>query len=265
MGAAARHPAGAPVPGRGRIEEAIGWGERAAASVAPAAVRHRALGELAIAFSADGRGPQGLARLACLPAAPSEVSREDTDALVLRGMARFLAEDLAGAIADLSTGAARLRPASPCGTPATACATWRAPSTASAPGTTPFTHAELAVSLAQDAARVQDLGFVHSVAAIVPALRGDWEVAGTHVRLATEAGQASGDPEAITAGAIAQAFLATARGDLEGVADAAEAARATGKAEVVSLQGRYDWRSLRDRRPHRPGPSRPGRNGAGGA
>ena len=229
----------------GRIQEAIGWGERAAASVAPAAVRHQALGVLAIAFSADGRGPQGLARLACLSAAPSEVSREDTDALVLRGMARFLAEDLAGAIADLSTGAARLRAGVPL-RHASHClcylagAEYRLGSWDDA-----ATHAELAVSLAQDADRVQDLAFVHSVAAIVPALRGDWEVAGhARVRQATEAGQASGDPEAITAGAIAQAFLATARGDLEGVADAAAAARATGKAEVVSLQGRYDWRSL---------------------
>ncbi len=228
----------------GRIQEAIGWGERAAASVAPAAVRHRALGELAIAFSADGRGPQGLARLACLPAAPSEVSREDTDALVLRGMARFLAEDLAGAIADLSTGAARLRAGVPL-RHASHCLCYLAGAEYRLGyWDDAVTHAELAVSLAQDADRVQDLGFVHSVAAVVPALRGDWEVAGTHVRLATEAGQSSGDPEAITAGAIAQAFLATARGDLEGVADAAEAARATGKAEVVSLQGRYDWRSL---------------------
>ena len=207
-------------------------------------MRHRALGVLAIAFSADGRGPQGLARLAFLPAAPSEVSQQDTDALVLRGMARFLAEDLAGAVADLSTGAARLRAGVPL-RHASHCLCYLA----GAEYRLGFwddavTHAELAVSLAQDADRVQDLGFVHSVAAVVPALRGDWEVADTHVQLATEAGQASGDPEAITAGAIAQAFLATARGDLEGVADAAEAARATGKAEVVSLQGRYDWRSL---------------------
>ena len=229
----------------GRIPEAIGWGERAAAaSGAPAVVRHQAVGLLAIAFSADGRGPQGLARLAFLPAAPSEVSREDTDALVLRGMARFLAEDLAGAIADLSIGVARLRTGIPL-RHASYClcylagAEYRLGAWDDA-----VAHAELAVSLAQDAGRVQDLGFVHSVAAIVPALRGDLESASAHVRLATEAGQASDAPETITAGAIAQAFLAMARGDLQGVTDAAAAVRATGKAEVVSLQGRYDWRSL---------------------
>ena len=41
----------------GRIPEAIGWGERAAAAgAAPDAVRHQALGVLAIAFFADGAG-----------------------------------------------------------------------------------------------------------------------------------------------------------------------------------------------------------------
>ena len=229
----------------GRIPEAIGWGERAAAaSAAPAAVRHRALGVLAIAFSADGRGPQGLARLAFLPAAPSEVPREDTDTLVLRGMARFLAEDLAGAIADLSTGAARLcagvplRHASHC-LCYLAAAEYRLGSWDDA-----VAHAELAVSLAQDADRVRDLGFVHSVAAVVPALRGDWELAGAHARMATQAAQAADAPGAITAAATAQAFLAMAQGDLEGVADAAAAARATGRAQHLHLVGRYDWPSL---------------------
>ena len=94
----------------GRIREGIEWGERAAAAgSAPAAVRRRAQGLLAIALFADSRGPEGLARLAFLPAAPSDVPREDTGTLVLRGMARVLAEDLASAIADLSTAAARLR------------------------------------------------------------------------------------------------------------------------------------------------------------
>ena len=60
----------------GRVPEAIEWGERAAAAGAPAAMRHRALGVLAVGLYAAGRGPEGLARLAFLPAAPSEVPRE---------------------------------------------------------------------------------------------------------------------------------------------------------------------------------------------
>ena len=73
-----------------------------AAGAGPAVVRHQALGVLAIALFADGRGPEGLARLAFLPTAPAEVPRADTDTLVMRGQVRVLAEDLTGAIADLS-------------------------------------------------------------------------------------------------------------------------------------------------------------------
>ena len=48
----------------------------------------------------------------------------------------------------------------------------------------------------------------------------------------------------IIAAATAQAFLATARGDLEGVISAAAAVRATGKARFQGYLRRYDWRSL---------------------
>jgi DNA-binding CsgD family transcriptional regulator len=158
-------------------------------------------------------------------------------------MARFLAEDLAGALADLSTAAARLRAGVPLRATMCLCylagAEYRLGSWDDA-----VLHAELAVSLVQDADRVWDLSLVHSVAAVVPALRGDWEVASAHVRMATEAGQASGDPGAITAAAMAQAFLAMARGDLEGVVDAAAAVRATGRPGYLVLQGRSGWRSL---------------------
>ena len=229
----------------GRIPEAIEWGERAAAAgAAPAAVRHRALGVLAIALSVHGRGPEGLARLAFLPAAPAEVPRVYTDTLVLRGMARVWAEDLAGAIADLSTAAARLRAGVPL-RGASQCLSHLATAEYHLGSwDDAVLHAELAVSLARDADRVWDLGYLHTTAAVVPALRGDWEVASAHVRMATEAAQAVGDMGAIGAAATARAFLASARGDLEGVADAAAALRAAGGAQFLSLQAGYNWRSL---------------------
>ena len=228
----------------GRLAEAIRWGERAArADAAPAAVRHRAQGALAIARVVSGQGPQGVAGLGFLPAAPSEVPREDTDTLVSRGMARVWAGDLAGAVADLSTAAARLRAGVPLRYAGLclsylAVAEYRLGCWDDA-----VVHAELAVSLAHDADRVLDLSLVHSVAALVPAGRGDWELASAHVRMATEAAQAFGAPVAIIAAATARAFLATARGDLEGVTDAAAAVRATGIAEG-GMMSRDDWRSL---------------------
>ena len=62
--------------------------------------------------------------------------------------------------------------------------------------------------------------------------------------MATQAAQAVGDPGPIGAAAIARAFLARARGDLEGVVDAAAAVRATGRAQMLSLMTGHHWRSL---------------------
>ena len=227
-----------------RIPEAIEWGERAVAcGGTQTAMRHRTLGVLAIALLAAGRGPEGLARLAFLPATPAEVPREDTDTLAMRGMAREFAEDLAGAIADLSTVAARLRAGVPLRSPSLclahlALAEWRLGSWDDA-----VVHAELAVSLAHDADRAWEFGFVHYAAAVIPALRGDWEAARAHVEMATEAARATGAPRAIGAAATAQAFLAMARGDLEGVAATAVAVRPSGETQLPSLLP-YDWRSL---------------------
>ena len=206
-------------------------------------MRHAALGVLAHTLSVDGRSPEGLARLAFLPAAPSEVPREDTDALVLRGMARVVAEDLAAAVADLSAAAARLRAGVPLRTGSLclsylAVAEWRLGSWDDA-----VVHAELAVSLARDADRVWELGSAHMAAAVVPALRGEWEAASAHVEMATQAARATAAPRALAAAASAREVLATARGDLEGAADAAAAVRATGNTQFLRLLP-YDWRSL---------------------
>jgi DNA-binding NarL/FixJ family response regulator len=229
---------------QGRAAEAVGWGERAARTdAAPAAVRHRAQGMLAIARVVAGQGPPGLAGLAFLPAAPSEVPWEDTDTLVYRGLARNWTEDFAGAVADLTAAAARLRAgvplrdASPC-LGYLAGAEYRLGSWDDA-----VVHAELAVSLAHDADRVRDLGLGHSIAALVPAARGDWDLADAHVRMATEAAQAIGIPVGIIGAATARAFLAAARGDLEGVTDAAAVVRATGIADY-GLISPADWRCL---------------------
>ena len=144
----------------------------------------RALGVLAIALVANGRGSEGLARLAFLPAAPAEVPPEDTGTLAMRGMARNLAEDLAEAIADLSAAAARLRAGVPLRSPSLclahlALAGYRLGSWDDA-----VVHAELAVSLARDADRAWEFAVVHCVAAVVPALHGEWEAAGAHVAMA---------------------------------------------------------------------------------
>jgi len=227
-----------------RLAEAIQWGQRAVrACAAPTAVRHRAEGMLAIARVIAGQGSQGLAGLAFLPAAPTEVPQADTDTLVFRGMARAWAGDPAGVVGDMATAAARLRAGLPLRYPGPCLGYLAGAEYLLGCWDDAVVHSELAVSLVHDADGVLDRGFVHSVASLVPAARGDWELASAHVRMATEAAQAWGAPAGIIEAAAARGFLATARGDLEGVTDAAAAVRATGIAEY-GLMSRDDWRSL---------------------
>jgi DNA-binding SARP family transcriptional activator len=228
----------------GRIREAIEWGERAVASPVPAAAHHGALSVLAISLFYAGRGPEGLARLAEFADAPADVPLEDTDTLVLRGIARRFSEELPEAIADLSVAAARLQAGVPLRT-----ASWCLWQLAGAEYRTgswdhAVQHAEMAVSLASGADRTWDLGYAHSIAAVVRAQRGEWETAGAHVLRAREAAHAVGDVGAIGAASIAQQFLAMARGDLEGVIAAAAATRASGRKEFFCIAGTYDWRCL---------------------
>jgi len=228
----------------GRIREALEWGERAAASPAEVAAHHSALSVLAMSLFYAGRGPEGLARLAEFGDTPADVPLEDTDTLVLRGIARLLSEELPGAIADFSVAAARLQAGVPLRS-----ASWCLWQLAGAEYRTgswddAVQHAELAVSLASDADRIWDLGYAHSAAAVIHAQRGEWETAGVHVLRAREAAHAVGDVGAIGAASIATQFLAMARGDLEGVIAAAAATRASGRKEFFCIAGIYDWRCL---------------------
>jgi len=226
----------------GRIRESIEWGERAAAAAPDLAWRAAAVGALAIGLCRAGRGTEALGRLAIFPAPAAEVPLSDTDALVLRGIARAIAEDLRGAIADLSVGAARLRAGVPVRTASwclsfLAGAEYRRGSWDEA-----ALDAEMAVSLA--AGRPWELAFAHSLAAVVPAQRGEWEAAAAHVRLAREAARANGDVGTIGAASAAHEYLALAQGDLDGVLGAASAIRAAGSSEFYYLAASYDWRFL---------------------
>jgi DNA-binding CsgD family transcriptional regulator len=225
-----------------RLEEALAWGERAiAASAGDPAARLQALVVVALSLTLAGRAPEGLARLGELPAAAARVPLEATDGLVVRGMCRLFTDDLTGAMADLSVGAARLRAGV-----SSAYASQRLVYLSDAEyrlgaWDDALMHSALAVSLAHDADRTWDLAFVHGYAALVPAARGDWQLAGAHVEASRAAARAFGTGTGVTTAAMAGAELALARGDLEQVLSATAPARAMGPAEPPGVA---DWRPL---------------------
>ncbi|MGH9094303.1 MAG: AAA family ATPase, partial [Acidimicrobiales bacterium] len=93
----------------GRPGEAVAWAERAVAVAADPIARVHALNQAALGLTLAGRGAEGLDRLSWLPADGSEAALAHTDALIIRGMCRLFTDDPAGAVGDLSVGAARLR------------------------------------------------------------------------------------------------------------------------------------------------------------
>lgn len=226
----------------GRVAESIVWGERAVhAAAGDPVLRQHALGALAISLASDQRAAEALDRLDFLAASPAEVPPGLTDVLINRGMARVLSEDLPMAVADLSVAAGRigdgvpLRYASQC-LGYLAEAEYRLGAWDDA-----VLHGELAVSLATDAGRTWDFSFVHGFATLVPAARGDWDVAADHVEAAGSAARAFGAGLAVTAWASARAALAAARGDHEEVLRAAASVRATGRAGYFGRLGLYPW------------------------
>ena len=243
VGAAAATSLSAYLSTAGRLEEAVTWGERAVeASGEDLTARLQALMPVALTLTLAGRGPEGLARLDALPAVAADVPLEHTGALVIRGRCRTITDDPVGAMTDLSVSLARLRAGVSLRYPGQCLTFLSATEYGLGAWDDALTHSELAVSLAHDNDRAWALAFAHAYAAIVPAARGDWQVAAAHVEASRAA--ASGAGMAVTHAAWAGAELALARGDLQGVLSATSAVRALGRDEVFGLPGWADWRPL---------------------
>jgi DNA-binding SARP family transcriptional activator len=228
----------------GRIGEAVEWGERAVASAPTTAAHRTALGMLAVSLCFAGRMDKAVSRLAVFDDAAADVALEETDALVLRGIVRSLADDMPGAAADLSFAAGRLRAGVPLRSASWCLLAMASAEYRSGAWDDAVLNAEMAVSLASDADRIWELGFAHGLAAVVPAHRGEWDTAAAHVRLAQEAAQVAGHTGAVAAASAAQEYLAMSQGDLEGVLVAAAATRASVNSPFYSLAAGYDWRLL---------------------
>lgn len=227
----------------GRSEEAVEWGELAAATVHDdvALTRHiQNFLSLNLVFS--GRADEGMAVLGSVPEAPADVPMVLTSALVFRGIGKLFQDDLAGAYRDLST--ARTRHLAGLsfnfdshGLTFLVDVAYRAGAWDEA-----SVHADFAVSLAHDADRLWDYGFVHAHAALVPAARGEWAVAQAHIDEAwTWAdGFGVGMPLALTT--TAKASMLAAQQRWADVLVAVGLLRSFGQLSTLGRPGIYNWR-----------------------
>jgi DNA-binding CsgD family transcriptional regulator len=229
----------------GRPDEALTWADRAVGRTAPgSALRALARTAQAYAFAAAGRTPEGLAVLGFLPVSGNEVPIPETDALIMRGMLKVYVDDLPGAIADLGVAAARLRTGLPSTYPGPCLAHLSDAHFRRGDWDAAFTHAQLAISLAQDTDRPLDLARAHARSAQVLAYRGQWSAAQAHVSAARAAAERFPVVFAVATAAAAASSLAFARGDLAGVLLAVEPVRATGLLGIGGRPGIFNWRGI---------------------
>ncbi len=164
----------------------------------------------AMRYALAGEHGAALNMFSDLPARAAMVPDSRTDSLSYRGLVRLWTGDLRGATEDLGQAVRRISAGLPVGFPGQPLAHLAEAEFRQGRWDECREHADLAVSLAYDADRVYDLTFVHSVAARVPACRGDWAVAQNHVEMAEATAGTFGGMAAIYAGS-ARGILGLAR------------------------------------------------------
>ena len=227
------------------LDQAVEWAERAAAVARSNPPLHRE----AMAFSGVllvmvGRETDGARRLDSVVPVAGDVALSESELLVWRGAASFLTDNLDRASADLSTAAGRLQ-ASGNSRSLTRCLCWLAACEyLRGDWDDCALHADLAIKLAQDAARVWDLCLAHAQAVRVAAGRGDWAAASGHAEASHEAAGTLGVPVASGVSAGAAACLAWALGRFEEVLESAASLRALGPCPLLGPRGMVEWRAL---------------------
>jgi DNA-binding CsgD family transcriptional regulator len=197
----------------------------------------------AMARALAGEAVGALRMFSFLPAAAALVPDAHADALTVRGLLRLWTGDLPGADADLTAVVARIQGGLRVRYPGQALGylaetAFRLGRWDEAQG-----HAELAVSLAEDAGRLCDLPFAHNVAARVAAFRGDWDQATAHVGAAEHAARAAGTGSAMNFAAAARSVLGFVRDDPAEVLRTQFMARAARCADDDPTTGL--WRPVR--------------------
>ena len=224
-----------------RPDDAVAWARRALESGGgDARGRSAALSVVTVGLALGGRGQEALGWLDDSARATSGVIAAGTRWLTTRGLVRSLAEDLDSARADLA-GASSVR--------GEGLMSWRVGALAGLARTEYLLgdwdgsvgHAQLAVSLAEDAPHRAVLALCHSVATLALAARGDWERAAAHATATAMAAADSGTALDHHLAADAAAQVAFARADPVGVVTAVEPIIEMGEGER-SGEPSWAWR-----------------------
>ncbi len=230
----------------GRLDAAgaVEWCSRALERTGPStATRQAAQTYLAHSLAYGGRMAEAFAATAGAEADPADAGFGWLQPRSARGMLRLVEGDLAGARTDLAAVATTARELGVLNTAAFAFASLSRADYLAGEWDDAVLHSERAVATNDES----ELGFtqamVFSIAALVPAARGEWDVA--EAILSAPAAASSGDYErSVLALAVSRARLAESRGDAAGVLAALAPVPDFPFRDAVEEPGFWSWADL---------------------
>lgn len=228
---------------QGRAAEAASLAAQAI-SLAPAdqSQERAAWAVLAMSEGMLRGAPAGLARLAVrLPGAAESVSGADTTLLITRGTLGFYAGRTMAAAADLRA-AVRAAPRNSAAEHLTRAHLHLAQLLlSSGDWDDALVHARLALSLTSDEQLMWIEAQAHAALATVAACRGQWATAAREVSAAHTAAAKLGTVEAVFMARIAQAALARARDQPDGVVDSLQPLTGDGNVRAIPMLSSLRW------------------------
>jgi DNA-binding CsgD family transcriptional regulator/tetratricopeptide (TPR) repeat protein len=220
------------------------WLERATEGAAGSEPWYEAVrGMRGMQFTLSGQGDKALSLFADLPERAAMVPAAQTSSVAYRGIVKLWIGDLNGATEDLGVAAKRIRTGLQVQFPGQPLAFLAEAEFRRGRWDECQDHAELALSLARDADLYYDLPIVHSVAARVPACRGDWAGAAGHVEAAEDMARAFGGFAEILA-ASSRSILGFARDDPDETLLGAAMALAVPEIDRYDDPAAFWWRPL---------------------
>ncbi len=200
-------------------------------------------GTRAMQLTLSGQGDRALSLFGDLPERAAMVPSPQTGSLAYRGTVKLWIGNPYGAIEDLGVAVRRIRAGLQVRFPGQTLAFLAEAEFRRGRWDDCRDHADLAVSLARDADLHYDLPIVHSVAARVPACRGDWATAAGHVEAAEDAARAFGGFAEIVASS-ARTILGFARDEPGDVLRGAALALAVPEIDCYDDPAAFWWRPL---------------------
>ena len=203
---------------QGRAQDAIEWSRRALdVPGAPPTAQMTARSALGFGLMLTGHGDEAIDSLAFLSPSAIDPDPLDAELLASRGSFKIWWGDVTGAQEDASAVAGWSRAGMPVRSLPNAYGALAEAEFYLGRWDDGLAHAEVAISVSEDAGRAWDRSYVHAVAAYLLSARGNSDAASEHVAAARRAAEAAPIPRCIYYACAAAGYLAWVRADWEAV------------------------------------------------